>query len=124
MTHAARRHRVLDAELAERLARDVGKPLPSETVSSGSGDNVPDRNIMPSHGGALLPSRSRLRDLRTMSKPRVLLTKLSIRTSAKGNTYLSGRLGQAKPGLEHAFAPGLEAGRAGAEAEAGKETVR
>jgi hypothetical protein len=76
MTHAAAKHRVMDTELAERLARDgvrtCGYP-----------------------GGALLPSRSRLRDLRTMGRPRVLLAKLSVRTSAQGRQYLSGWLGKA-----------------------------
>ena len=46
-------------------------------------------------GHALLPSRLRAKDLRTMSNPRVHLTTLSVRTSAKGNAYLSGCLGKA-----------------------------
>jgi hypothetical protein len=82
MTHAARRHRALDAELDERLARD------------GEKERRP-AFILPGHGGALLPSRLRYKDLRTMSRPRVLLTRLSVRTSAKGREYLSGWLGKA-----------------------------
>jgi hypothetical protein len=77
MTHASRRHARMDTALAERLARDG---------ESG-------------HGGALLPSRSRLKDLRSMNTPnnrRVLLTTLSCRTSAKGHEYLSGFLAKAK----------------------------
>jgi hypothetical protein len=73
MTHASRAHRQLDAALAECLARD--------------GD--------PDSGGALLPSRFRSKDLRSMSRPRVLLATLSLRTSAKGREYLSGWLGKA-----------------------------
>jgi hypothetical protein len=44
---------------------------------------------------ALLPSRLRYKDLRSMSRPRVLLTRLSVRTSAKGREYLAGWLGKA-----------------------------
>jgi hypothetical protein len=84
VSHPSRRHRALDVAHAEAAARDGDQGCRSGT-------------LVPGHGGALLPSKTRLRDVRTlaMSRPRVLLTKLSIRTSAKGNTYLSGRLGQA-----------------------------
>jgi hypothetical protein len=44
-------------------------------------------------GHALLPPRDRLKDLRS---PRVLLTALSVRTSAKGRQYLSGFLGKSR----------------------------
>jgi 2-polyprenyl-6-methoxyphenol hydroxylase-like FAD-dependent oxidoreductase len=86
VTHAAAKHRALDAALAERLARDGGHSCGAAPMARG-------------HGGALLPSRSRFRDLRTMnttSNRRVLLTTLSARTSAKGNEYLSGYLAKAK----------------------------
>jgi hypothetical protein len=77
---------------------------------------VPDRGgncsgreqLAPGHGEinvraadidrALLPSRQRMMDLRTMnttSNKRVLLTVLSVRTSSKGNQYLSGFLSKA-----------------------------
>jgi hypothetical protein len=77
MTHAAARHRELDTAYSERLVRDGGAPV---------------------RGGSLLPSRLRNQDLRTMDRPkrpRVLLAQLSVRTSAKGNRYLSGWLGKA-----------------------------
>ena len=74
MTHAAARHRHLDGRFADVLARD-GEPGPR---------------------GALLPSRLRGKDMRTMSAPRVLLTTLSVRTSARGRQYLSGFLGKSR----------------------------
>jgi hypothetical protein len=77
MTHTAAKHRVFDAAFVEALARDGGAPA---------------------HDGALLPSRLRHQDARTMDRPkrpRVLLAQLSVRTSAKGNRYLSGWLGKA-----------------------------
>jgi hypothetical protein len=83
VTRAADRHRALDAACAERLARDGGDRRAAATVDP---------------GGALLPSRRRLQDLRPMDRPkraRVLLARLSVRTSAKGNRYLSGWLGKA-----------------------------
>ena len=72
MTHAAARHRALDHRFADALATD-GEP---------------------SARGALLPSRLRAKDARSMSTARVLLTTLSVRTSAKGRPYLSGFLGK------------------------------
>jgi hypothetical protein len=83
VTRAARAHGALDAAQAETMARD------------GRSANVAD----PGHGGALLPSRKRLTDLRTMDRPkrpRVLLTTLSVRTSAAGRQYLSGFLAKAR----------------------------
>jgi hypothetical protein len=82
MSHASRDHRLMDAAHAEALARDGGNCRAGATV-------------VPGHGGALLPSRQRAMDLRSMSRPRVILTKLSVRTSAKGREYLSGFLGKA-----------------------------
>lgn len=73
MSHAAAAHRNLDRRFIDALARD-GEP---------------------GHVGALLPSRNRLKDMRTMSASRVLLTTLSRRTSTKGNEYLAGWLGKA-----------------------------
>ena len=49
----------------------------------------------PWHGHALVPSRNRLKDLRTMSSHRNPLTTLSVRTSAKGNAHLGDWLGKA-----------------------------
>ena len=40
-------------------------------------------------GHALLPSRDRGRDSRSLRAPRVLLLEVEIRTSAKGGTYYS-----------------------------------
>jgi hypothetical protein len=110
MTHAAR-HRQMDVALAEQLARDGNCHVDMTNATGHEGEKPPiDGIIQPIENerknvkepigpftGALLPSKTRLRDVRTlaMSRPKVLLTKLSIRTSAKGNTYLSGRLGQA-----------------------------
>jgi hypothetical protein len=74
---AADRHRALDTASAEALARDGGS--------------------MPATG-TLVRSRDRLKDIKTMDRPkrpRVLLAQLSVRTSAKGNRYLSGWLGKA-----------------------------
>jgi hypothetical protein len=82
VTHAAAKHRRMDAELTERLARDGGNGPAGGTIA-------------PVPVGALLPSRFRLQDLRTMSRPKVLLAKLSVHTSAKGREYLSGFLGKA-----------------------------
>ena len=73
MSRAAAAHRSLDRQFADALAYE-GEP--------GS-------------GRALVASRNRLKDLRTMSAPRVLLTTLSHRTSTKGNEYLAGWLGKA-----------------------------
>ena len=70
MTHAATRHCQLDGQAAHA----VGEA---------------DRNR------ALLPSRLRAKDLRTMTRSRVLLTTLSVRASVKGNAYLAGWLGKA-----------------------------
>jgi len=58
-----------------------------------------DQVSHPSPAAALLPSRLRLKDMRTMhttSTKRVLLTTLSARTSSKGNEYLSGYLAKAR----------------------------
>jgi hypothetical protein len=73
----------MDTAHAEALARGDGK---SENFSD------------PGHGGALAPSHHRLQDIRTMDRPKspwVLLAILSLRTTAKGNRYLSGWLGKA-----------------------------
>ena len=69
MTLASARHRDLDRAFAQAM----GDP--------------------PGH--ALILSRNHMKDLRTMSGPRVLLTVLSVRTSAKGRQYLRGFLGKA-----------------------------
>jgi hypothetical protein len=74
LTHAAARHRHLDGRFADVLARD-GEP---------------------GARGALMPSRLRGKEMRTMSAPRVLLTTLSVRTSARGRQYLSGFLGKSR----------------------------
>jgi hypothetical protein len=82
MSHASRDHRLMDAACAEAVAQD-GKSVTLKDLS---------------HGAALLPSRQRAMDLRSfrvMSRHRVLLTKLSVRTSAKGREYLAGYLGKA-----------------------------
>jgi hypothetical protein len=47
-------------------------------------------------GLALVISSNRMKDLRTMGSPRVLLTTLSARTSAKGQPHLSGFLGKSR----------------------------
>jgi hypothetical protein len=83
MTHASSFHRKLDAELAERLARDGGS-------SSTRVENAPG------HGGVLLPSRSRLKDLRSMNDQRaakVLFAQLTECTSARGTRYMKGWAG-------------------------------
>ena len=49
----------------------------------------------PWHGHALVPSRNRLKDLRTVSSHRNPLTTLGVRTSAKGNAHLGDWLGKA-----------------------------
>jgi hypothetical protein len=77
VSYASRDHRQLDAAHAEALARD--------------GDEQVD-------GGPTVRSRDRGRDARSLGSSgggRVLLTTLSIRTSAKGRSYLSGYLGKA-----------------------------
>ena len=73
MTPAAARHRDLD----RRFLSGLGEP---------------------GHQRALLPPRQRLKDMHTMSAPRVPLTMLSVRASAKGNAYLAGRFGKAAAG--------------------------
>ncbi len=79
MSHAAARHRDLDRRFADALARDGG-----------------DR----AHGHALVASRNRLKDTRTMSvprKPRVLLVEVEIRTSERtGKVWYSAWLGRAR----------------------------
>lgn len=70
MTYAAARHRELDRQCARAM-----------------GD---------APGHALLRSRDRMKDMRAMARARVLLTTLSIRTTAKGRPYLSGWLGRSR----------------------------
>ena len=74
MSHTAAPHRIMDRAFAEAMAREGGDLA---------------------HGHALVASRNRLKDVRTMSSHRVLLTTLSHRTSTKGNEYLAGWLGKA-----------------------------
>jgi hypothetical protein len=110
MSHASRAHRALDVAQAEALARDRERvdeaadrqrlaadrdaDLAYRAALAASGDRFRD---VADPGGALVPSKTRLRDARSLSvnRPRVLLTKLSVRTSAKGREYLSGWLGKA-----------------------------
>jgi hypothetical protein len=86
VTHAAAKHRALDVELAERLARDGGNFGGAAKIVSG-------------HGGAILPSRHRLSDLRsfnTMTAQRaakVLFAQLTECESSRGNRYLRGWAG-------------------------------
>jgi hypothetical protein len=113
MTHASRDHRALDAAAAEAMARDRRREL-AETVQDRqrvAADRDADERYretlaatgcrfrdVPAPAGALLPSRLRNKDLqslRAMNKPRVLITKLSVRISSKGREYLSGWLGKA-----------------------------
>jgi hypothetical protein len=73
LTHASAKHRKLDAALADRLGE-------------------------PGHGGALLPSSRRLRDVRTLNvndqrQARVLLAQLTECESSRGNRYLRGWAG-------------------------------
>jgi hypothetical protein len=71
MTHAAARHRHLDRACLRAL-----------------GD--------PDHAHALLASRARMKDLRTMNGPpqaKMLLATLTEHTSARGNAYLRGWAG-------------------------------
>ncbi|MFO1075873.1 MAG: hypothetical protein U1E17_24845 [Geminicoccaceae bacterium] len=72
MTHAAARHRDLDRRAAHAMGLEPGH--------------------------ALVRPRHRMKDMKSMqtTQPRVLLTSLSIRTSAKGRSYLSGFLGKAR----------------------------
>jgi hypothetical protein len=122
MTHASAAHRALDAAAAEALARDRRRERAEAAQDrerlaadrdadgcyrdalAGSGDRFVDVDPVerraaerdpPAYVGALLPSRLRNQDLRSMSRPRVLLAKLSVRTSSKGREYLSGWLGKA-----------------------------
>ena len=79
MSHASRGHREMDAAHAEALARDGREPA---------------------DGRAAVRSRDRARDARSLGPPagppgKVLLTTLSVRTSAKGRSYLAGFLGKA-----------------------------
>jgi hypothetical protein len=110
MSHASRAHRALDVAQAEALARDRERvdeaadrqrlaadrdaDLAYRAALAASGDRFRD---VADPGGALVPSKTRLRDARSLSvnRPRVLLTKLSVRTSAKGREYLEA--GSAKP---------------------------
>ena len=73
VSHAAAAHRDLNRQYAGALARD------GEVET----------------GRTLVISRNRLKDMRTMSASRVLLTTLSRRTSVKGREYLAGWLGRA-----------------------------
>lgn len=77
MTHASAAHRRLDRGFADALARD-GEPGPA----------------------ALLPSRHRLKDIRTMNaprKPRVLLLEVEVRTSGRtGRPWYAAWLGKAR----------------------------
>lgn len=73
MSHAAAAHRDLNRQFSDALSR---------AGEAGS-------------GRTLVASRNRLKDMRTMSASRVLLTTLSRRTSTKGNEYLAGWLGKA-----------------------------
>ena len=75
MTHAASRHRELDRRFDNALAEDGAEP---------------------SQPHALLPSRLRGKDARTMHAPpqaRVLLAVLSECTSGRGTSYLRGWAG-------------------------------
>ena len=75
MTHAASRHRELDRRFDNALAEDGAEP---------------------SHHHALLPSRLRARDARSMNGPpqaRVLLAVLSECTSTRGTMYMRGWAG-------------------------------
>lgn len=78
MTHAGAAHRRLDRGFADALARD-GEPGPA---------------------AALLPSRHRLKDIRTMNaprKPRVLLLEVEVRTSGRtGRPWYAAWLGKAR----------------------------
>ena len=78
MTHAAAAHRELDRQYADALARD------------GEAGN----------GHALVVSRNRLKDARSMNaprKPRVLLLEVEIRTSERtGRAWYSAWLGRAR----------------------------
>lgn len=76
---AAEVHRKLDAAQAEAMARDG--------------------NGLVKHHGALMQPRDRRMDMKTMdrpNRPKVLLLRLSQRTSGKGNVYLSGWMGAAR----------------------------
>jgi hypothetical protein len=79
--HARELHRELDRQFAEAWARDGPK-------------SVPDGNVFPD----LARPRRWRRDLIVSrpSEPRVLLMRLSQRTSGKGRPYLSGWLGKAR----------------------------
>lgn len=79
MSHTSAAHRSLDRRYAEALARDGGDLA---------------------HGHALVMSRNRLKDARTMTtprKPRVLLVEVEIRTSERtGKAWYSAWLGKAR----------------------------
>jgi hypothetical protein len=103
VSHASDDHRLFDAAFAEAVARDRACDGSYRTALSRAGgkfQDMPPRERTadgdpPAYGGALLPSRLRNQDLKTMIRPRVLLATLSVRTSAKGNSYLSGWFGKA-----------------------------
>jgi hypothetical protein len=79
--HAAPLHRRFDREMAETAARDGGDALAPAPTTTRSVFRDLSRN------------RSRFK---SMNGAKVLLTTLSIRTSGRGNEYLSGWLGKAR----------------------------
>jgi hypothetical protein len=105
------RSRAEAAQDRQRLAADRDADDRYREALVNSGDRFRDVDPVerraadrdpPAYGSALVSSRSRLSDLRsfdlmnTTSNRRVLLTTLSVRTSAKGNRYLSGFLSKAR----------------------------
>ena len=72
-----------------------GRPVTYATAHHRELDRAAARAMGDPPGHALVRSRYRMKDMRTMTSARVLLTTLSVRTSAKGRPYLSGWLGKA-----------------------------
>jgi hypothetical protein len=106
MTHADRFHGQMDEAFALALAKDKERDQRYREALSRDGgrfEDVPPREReseqeVPPYRGTLLPSRQRMRDLRSlaMNEPRqakVLFAKLIECTSARGTKYLRGHAG-------------------------------
>jgi hypothetical protein len=97
MSHAAAKHPVLDAELAEALARDGGNRRAGAKIVPGHGEKFPaNGGGFCASGDTLLPNRLRSKDLRSMNDQRaakVLFARLIECTSSRGNRYMRGWAG-------------------------------